>query len=210
MESRSRNKVGNKNKKSIMKFPVQKSIKNLEIGDLFSFRNKSAVHMVVKQGNFYTEYKSYNNGKPTPSSRQTIKHLFFMKKLVILAMIGMISTFTSCKNDASEAIQKTSHAKPINKTVSKDTKEVATQNAENYAKFFIETSVTGKGPSKPPYTYTDCHTDWNELWGTSCIWSQGMLFQVSWHGAMSPGSNGTITTTYSYTTSQVSFCTCGG
>jgi hypothetical protein len=46
-----------------MNFNNQKSISILEIGDLFSFRKKSVVHMITRVSGNHIEYKSYNDGK---------------------------------------------------------------------------------------------------------------------------------------------------
>lgn len=113
-----------------------------------------------------------------------------MKKLFLLAMIGMISTFTSCSNSNDEA--------------PKQEETVASQKAEDLVRNSRELNISGKPIKMDNSVYVQCNTDWMENWGTSCIWSGGMLFKVSWSGVNTPG--GMI---YSYSTTATSFCTCG-
>lgn len=42
---------------------MEKKISELEIGDLFSFKRKSAVYMVTNNLHGHFEYKSFNDGK---------------------------------------------------------------------------------------------------------------------------------------------------
>lgn len=46
-----------------MKNIIIKEVKDLKVGELFSFSKKGAVHMVSGVNLSYIQYKSYNDGK---------------------------------------------------------------------------------------------------------------------------------------------------
>lgn len=54
----------------------KKQIKDLEIGCLFSFSKKGAVHMITQKYLYHIEYKSYSDGKIRVVYPKRIKPVF--------------------------------------------------------------------------------------------------------------------------------------
>lgn len=110
-----------------------------------------------------------------------------MKKSIFIGVLALI-TLAACQNEREESFN--------------DLSKKTERNVEDFVKAKKDNS--GKPAQIDNSVYVQCNTDWSDLFGTSCIWSQGMLFKVSWSPKASPSG-----ITYAYSTQQVSFCTCG-
>lgn len=122
-----------------------------------------------------------------------------MKKLVILAMIGMI--FTSCSNDDLISTPKASNQSNYEKTIERSAPGVTKKEQE--AIDLLKGSITGRLPGNS--AYINCHTDYSAPSGHSCVSSGGYLFNVSW--ATPSSSSGSVGTTFWFS-DQVSSCGC--
>lgn len=128
-----------------------------------------------------------------------------MKKLIILAMIGMITL--SCSNESvtgpnQEPVQKST----VNKSAARGED---TSKEEQEAIDAIKMDTAGKYVGTTGTTI-HCHTDYLSDVGHSCVSSGGYLFNVSWTSYYSypSGESGYYPDGPVYTATQVSSCNC--
>ncbi|MFP7656108.1 hypothetical protein [Chryseobacterium proteolyticum] len=124
-----------------------------------------------------------------------------MKKLIILAMIGMITL--SCSNESVTG----TNQEPVQKsTVSKSAaKGEDPSREEQEAIKAVEMATTGRIYNGG--TVINCHTDYTANSGSSCVSSGGYLILVTWI-TTTPTSNGDAGPVRHYFTNHVSSCGC--
>lgn len=130
-----------------------------------------------------------------------------MKKLIILAMIGMITTFTSCSNESVTG----TNQEPLQKTVINNNAARTIDGAtpdEQAIIDIVKNSSTGKiSPHNTPYgdAVINCHTNWLADYGVACVSNGGYLFRVMWdlEDPWDPNNKNRI-----WATQRVSSCNC--
>jgi len=110
-----------------------------------------------------------------------------MKKSIFIGAMALI-TLAACQKESNELQN-----------------EVQKEKAEIFVKTMTKQTSEGRPAQIDNSVYVQCNTDWQNITGTSCIWSGGMLFQVGW--STIPLDGGGVT--HAYSTQQVSHCSCG-
>ncbi|MDR3026028.1 hypothetical protein [Chryseobacterium sp.] len=118
-----------------------------------------------------------------------------MKKTIFIGALALI-TLAACQNE----------------------REDSTPNVEEKSEMAINAikldskGLLGGESSKPAQmeAFIDCHTNFAGSTGNSCVWVDGMLFNVSWYTNQVATTSGANYSEKVYSASQVSFCSCGG